>query len=662
MVMTKLSVIIVNYNVKYFLEQCLLSVFKATQKVSTEVFVVDNNSVDGSCDMVREKFPQVILIENKTNTGFAKANNQAIRIAKGEYVLLLNPDTVVEEDTFKKCVDFMDAHTDAGGLGVYMIDGKGNFLPESKRGLPTPAVAFCKIFGLSALFPKSMIFGRYHLGFLNKNKTHAVDILSGAFMMMRKSALDKVGLLDEDFFMYGEDIDLSYRITQGGFRNYYFPETKIIHYKGESTRKSSVNYVMVFYKAMAIFARKHFSNQNAKLFSMLINFAVYLRATLAIITRIAKRIFAPAADALFIYGGFVLIKIYWENNYKAFHYPEIYDTLFIPAYVTVWLLGIYLSGGYDKPLKLSKIVRGLISGTVFILVVYALLPEIYRFSRALILLGTAWASLATISFRIIMNAIGFKIYSFENNEKKRVVIVGEEQEGNRVLGLMQMSEVNFNFIGFVNSNGESNSTSYSPDNYRIGSLNQLDEIIEIYKIDEVIFCAKNISANTIINNMLNHAGTNVEYKIAPEESVFIIGSNSINDTGSLYFVDLNAINSTANKRNKRLLDVLISVLFTITLPVNIILVKNRWHYLKNLFNVIAGKLTWVSFANTGSGLSAKFKKGVLSPLDGLKNFKPDRQTTDRLNMLYAKEYSVYEDLSIILKNIKSLGRKSVDKS
>ncbi|GIV44270.1 MAG: hypothetical protein KatS3mg035_1393 [Bacteroidia bacterium] len=229
----KLSVIIVNYNVRHFLEQCLHSVMKAAKGLSVEVFVVDNNSVDNSLEMVREKFPEVKIIANKENVGFSRANNHALRIAKGEYQLLLNPDTVVEEDTFKKVIDFMDNHPDAGGLGVYMIDGKGNFLPESKRGLPTPLVAFYKIFGLSALFPKSKIFGKYHLGYLDKEKIHEVEILSGAFMLMRKAALDKVGLLDEDFFMYGEDIDLSYRIIKGGYKNYYFPETRIIHYKGE---------------------------------------------------------------------------------------------------------------------------------------------------------------------------------------------------------------------------------------------------------------------------------------------------------------------------------------------------------------------------------------------------------------------------------------------
>jgi len=196
----KLSVIIVNYNVKYFLEQCLISVFNSGKSIPMEVFVVDNNSVDGSVDMVREKFPQVNLIANNDNPGFSKANNQAIRISEGEYVLLLNPDTVVEGDTFTRCLDYMDEHPGAGALGVKMLDGKGKFLPESKRGLPTPAVAFYKIFGLSALFPKSKRFGRYHLGYLAENEINTVDVLPGAFMLIRKSALDKTGLLDEDFF------------------------------------------------------------------------------------------------------------------------------------------------------------------------------------------------------------------------------------------------------------------------------------------------------------------------------------------------------------------------------------------------------------------------------------------------------------------------------
>ena len=255
----KVSIVIVNYNVRDFLEQCLRSVFRATGGIDSEVFVVDNHSVDGSQAMVRDKFPQVNLIENHQNLGFSKANNQALRLVKGEYVLVLNPDTLLEEETIRKCIFFMDSHPEAGALGVKMINGKGKFLPESKRALPTPAVAFYKMFGLAKLFPKSQKFGKYHLSYLDKDKIHSVEILCGAFMFIRKEALNKAGLFDEDFFMYGEDIDLSYRLIKAGYLNYYFPESTIIHYKGESTRKSSVNYVLMFYKAMLVFTGKHFS-------------------------------------------------------------------------------------------------------------------------------------------------------------------------------------------------------------------------------------------------------------------------------------------------------------------------------------------------------------------------------------------------------------------
>jgi GT2 family glycosyltransferase len=307
----KLSVIIVNYNVRFFLEQCLLSVLGATGGIEAEVFVVDNNSVDGSTAMVREKFPTVNLIENGENLGFSIANNIAIRKAAGEYVLLLNPDTVVEEDTFVKSLAYMDAHPDCGVVGVKMIDGKGNFLPESKRGLPTPWVAFHKMFGLSKLFPQSRMFGRYNLSYLDADKIHDVDVLCGAFMLIRKRALDSAGLLDENFFMYGEDIDLSYRIQQAGFRVVYFPYTTIIHYKGESTRKGSLNYVYLFYKAMQTFVRKHFSGQGAWWFHVAINTAIYIRAALSVVKRVLLALLLPFLDVLLISAGVVLLSRLW---------------------------------------------------------------------------------------------------------------------------------------------------------------------------------------------------------------------------------------------------------------------------------------------------------------------------------------------------------------
>ena len=256
---TGLSIVIVNYNVRHFLEQALHSIRKSVVNFEIEVWVVDNHSTDSSVAMVKKLFPEVHLIQNDQNLGFSRANNQALEKASGEFVLLLNPDTLLQEDTLQKCWDHMKSNLNAGAVGVKMLDGSGQFLPESKRGFPSPMVAFYKAFGLSGLFPRSRIFNRYHLGFLDENEMHEVDVLCGAFMFIRKEALDKAGLLDEQFFMYGEDIDLSRRIQENGYQIHYLPETHIIHFKGESTKKGSLNYVITFYRAMILFCPEVFS-------------------------------------------------------------------------------------------------------------------------------------------------------------------------------------------------------------------------------------------------------------------------------------------------------------------------------------------------------------------------------------------------------------------
>lgn len=286
-----LSVIIVNYNVKYFLEQCLCSVRKAvaantqeTGRRNVEVWVVDNNSTDNSIEYLQMKFPFVQFIKNTVNLGFSKANNQGVREAKGKYILFLNPDTIVPEDAFTKCIAFMEATPDAGALGVQMIDGTGQYLKESKRGFPSLWVSFCKMSGLTRWFPTSKIFARYYMGHLSNQETHRIDILSGAFMMVKKEVLDRTGGFDEQFFMYGEDIDLSYRIQRAGFTNYYFSDCTIIHFKGESTRKDS-KYVRQFYKAMVQFVQKHFHGELAWFYTGLLEAVIWLRAAITVVSR-----------------------------------------------------------------------------------------------------------------------------------------------------------------------------------------------------------------------------------------------------------------------------------------------------------------------------------------------------------------------------------------
>ena len=646
----KISVIIVNYNVEYFLEQCLNAVFAALKDVQGEVFVVDNDSIDHSVSMVREKFPAVKLIANKKNVGFSKANNQAINQASGEYILLLNPDTVVEEDTFVKCIDFMDKNPEAGGLGVRMIDGKGNFLPESKRGLPTPSVAFYKIFGISRLFPKSKRFGRYHLGFLSQFETNEVDVLSGAYMFMRKAALDKVGLLDESFFMYGEDIDLSYRITKGGYKNYYFPETQIIHYKGESTKKSSINYVFVFYRAMVIFAKKHFSQKNAKLFSFLINLAIYFRAGLALLSRFIKKAFLPIVDFGISILLLVLITKIWEKEHIAF--PIEIIKYAIPSYALVWLLSIYYSGGYDKPIRLINALKGTIIGTAIILIVYALLPKDLQFSRLYILLGASLILSYFIFSRVLLHFSIGKKFDLKEVSNKRFGIIGSTKEVERVQGILKQSSNNIEEIIVISP------TRDDSDNV-VGSLEQLDQIVHIHKLDELIFCAKDISAEAIIKWMSKIASEDLEFKIAQPNSLYLIGSNSVDTSGDLYALEIDKITRSENKRNKRTFDFLLSILFLLVSPVLCLFYKNKSTYFKNLFNIFLGNKSFVGYylgENIDRLKLPKIKQGILHPFDEILASKKQQDLMFKLNLIYAKDYSIFKDFKILWKNWLKLDR------
>ena len=621
---------------------------EALKHVEGEVFVVDNHSIDGSVEMVRAKFPEVQLIANKDNVGFSKANNQALRIAKGEYHLLLNPDTIVEEMTFKEVVDFMDAHPDAGGLGVKMIDGKGNFLPESKRGLPTPKDAFYKIFGLSRLFPRSKRFGRYHLSYLDKDQTHEIEILSGAFMLMRKEALDKVGLLDEDFFMYGEDIDLSYRIVLGGYKNYYFPGTRIIHYKGESTKKSSVNYVFVFYNAMIIFARKHFSSKNARIYSALINLAIYFRASLAVANRLFKKMLLPLVDMSVIIFGLFLIAFQYEKI-EGIDIPDDLLWYALPIYGVAWFLAQFFTGGYDKPIRLFRNIAGSAVGTALILMAYALLSKDYQFSRLIVLLGGSWvllyylASRALLHFTVPSHRIG-------GDKNKKFAIVGEMEEAERVSQLLQQTNSRIQSIEFL-------SVEPSSDKSYTGSLNQLDQIIDIRKIDEVIFCAKYVASDQIISKMLELEGKDVDFKIAQPETSFLIGSNSIDSQGDLYVLDINRINKPSNRRNKRTIDLVLALLFILLSPVLMWGFKQKGKFMGNMFRVLLGSLSFVGYTRIEHVSNLKLpqiKRGILSSRLMVPDAQLDQDGISRLNLIYAKNHSYLMDLKIIFRNFSKL--------
>jgi len=648
----KLSVVIVNYNVRHFLDQCLQSVYKSIGSMDAEVFVVDNHSVDGSIEMIQEFYPQVKLIANKDNVGFSKANNQAILASKGEYVLLLNPDTVVEEDTFIKCVDFMDSHEDAGAMGVKLIDGKGKFLPESKRGLPTPKVAFYKISGISRLFPRSSQFGKYHMGHLPENETNSIEVLSGAFMFIRRKALDQAGLLDEDFFMYGEDIDLSYRITKIGYRIYYHPQTRVIHYRGESTKKSSVNYVFVFYQAMIIFANKHFMPNQAKLYGLIIRFAVYLRASLSVIHRLVLKLWLPVVEVIVFFIGMLFLKDYWAAK-SGVYYPYEFIRVAMPLYIASWVGASWISGAYDRPLRLIRSLRGIVGGTILIFLVYALLDEQFRYSRFLTLMGAAWAAVSATSLRIIVNILKYHSLFPETVEMKRILVVGEKTEADRVTALLNQSPIKTSYLGIVNpGNTQSNQAHYN------GELKDLKEMVEIFRINEIIFCGKDLTSAQIMDQMMHINHPELEYKIAPPESLYIIGSNSIQSNGDIYTVGLNAVDKQSNRRKKRLFDIVSSLVLLVLYPVVCFLIKDPLGLLKNILTVLIGRYTWVGYAPGAREKSLPYvKPGVLHPMDPFSSKSQDQTFLLQANILYAKDYRLQHDLAIMLPAFKALGRK-----
>ena len=641
-----LSVVIVNYNVVFFLEQCLNSVFAASKNLNVQIFVVDNNSVDGSINMLKENFSSVVLIENKENVGFSKANNQAIKRANSPYVLLLNPDTVIEEDTFDKSIDFMNSNSDCGGLGLRMLDGKGNFLPESKRGFPSPSVAFYKIFGLSYLFPKSQKFGRYHLGFLSEFEVNEVDVLSGAFMLLRTVTLEKVGLLDEQFFMYGEDIDLSYRIKLGGYKNYYFPETKIIHYKGESTKKSSVNYVFVFYKAMILFAKKHFSNKNANLFSFAINLAIYMRASLSLINRFVKKIATPFLNAVLTYSALFFIADYWRN--AAIQFPEYVFYISIPLYIFVFILFAWLIGVYDKGIRNHIIWKATIFASIFILVVYALLPKDWQFSRLFILTASLVFVLQHYLVLITQNLLKTHKIGLPSTPKKHFAIIGDQAEFIRVKKILELTYPTIESIIGV----------YIDENYEeaSGSNLQLNEIIQVHTINEIIYCAKDVSAKDIIEGMTKIESQDIEFKIAQPNTSYLIGSNSIDNSGDFYALNFSALSKPENIRSKRLFDFFFSIILLLLSPILLVIIKFKAKFISNLFRILSGKKSFVGYLNQSDGTKTnlpKIKPGILEPFSVSEELTIDKK--EELNLLYAKEYSFIFDFEVLVRKWKLLG-------
>ncbi len=521
----ELSIVIVNYNVKEFLTQCLDSIFKSQTQYNYEVIVVDNSSRDSGRDEICSTFEHISWIDNSENVGFGRANNQGFSRAKGVYTLILNPDTVLQEDTLEKCISYLLAHPEVGGLGIKGLEGSGQFLPESKRALPTPLVALWKITGLSAIFPKSSVFARYHLGHLSPEENHEVDILVGCFMMVPTQLLLSVGGFDPQYFMYGEDIDLSYELQKTGHKNIYFSDSQIIHYKGESTKRGSLNYVRMFYKAMVLFAKKQFTGSSAAAYSLLIYSGIYLRATLAIVARLGKSTFTPLLDAAVLFAVLNTIKSYWEQNHRFINggsYPDLYTYTIQGSYVLVWLFGLWLSGVYFKNNRPIVMVRSMIVTTLFIGFTYGLLPDELRFSRALLLLGALGGLSAMLGWRAVLSVLSGKPMFEGATKQPRILFFGSKYSKGALDDILHSS-------GIIPSFYWEEIPNFNNDDW----LLKLQALVRLHRINELIVDVSEVS-NTRLISILTSLGEQTSVKSLMPEQKFIIGSDSSLTQGTTY--------------------------------------------------------------------------------------------------------------------------------
>ncbi len=649
--LVKVSVIIVNYNVKYFLEVCLHSVLRAGEGIDLEVIVVDNDSKDGSVQMVKDKYPSVKLIANTINTGFSKANNQGVAIAKGEYILFLNPDTVMPENFFHNTVAYMDATPVAGALGPRLIDGKGQFAPDSKKSFPSLSVALFKTTGLNKLFSKSSFFNKYYSVHIDEHEVAEVDVLSGCCMLVRREAMQKAGgAFDEDYFMYCEDVDLSYRINKAGYKNIYYPKAELIHYKGESTRKATLSYVRIFNEALITFVKKHYTKQNAALFILFINIGIILRAIFGVVKQVLKVLRMPLFDALVMFATLWFMKEFWVVHVKNIMPVPVSSVIAtFPVYVLLWGISLYLNGAYDQPYRALRVIRGMIIGTIIILAYYGLLSPELRYSRAIIIFSGFVGTVLMLMLHEALYRLGvFKFIPYDKLPRK-AIIVGEQNTYQQTAATLRQVHYAPELSGRV-----------SPTRAQHDALSTLDNmkaLIYTAGIDEVIFCVNGLTYTEIFRQM-QYCGERYDYKIHLPGSNSFVGSNSSHTSGDLYTIDRRYnLASFTHLRNKRMLDIFVSVMLLILSPVLVCFNKKPWHFIVNIFSVLIGNKTWVGYAKTDELLELlpSIKPSVLPPYNILANYNPTENVKNQLNALYARQYTPATDINLMLNNFKYLG-------
>lgn len=648
--MTDLSIIVVNYNVKEFLFNLLVSIEKASKDLQTEIIIVDNASEDGSVEFIKEKFPQVTLIENDTNLGFSKANNLGLKIATGKYILLLNPDTLVQENTFTEMIKFFEEHPDAGMSGCKILNPDGTLQLACRRSFPGPWTSFSKVTGLSSLFPKSKLFARYNLTYLNENEINEVDAISGSFMMIRKEVYEKIGGLDEIFFMYGEDLDWCYRVQKAGYKVYYVPATQILHYKGESTKRSSLDETKFFYQAMHLFVRKHLAT--SFLVEIILRSAIFIRRIFAFIGRYNLIFVSALLDLLF----FNLSLYFAEHTYLYFRdwrgFPDITLGIVysIPVFVHI-VIAFSLKIYKQHSLSLLKNFSAIIASFIFLSSLTYFFKD-FAYSRGVLILAYIYIAF-TLSLWRIFYKIFFKL-GLPNYEKSltRALVVGTGSSSISVAEKLKSRTISSHqIVGLVSSSVKEINNKVNGFEV-VGYIGTISKIIREKKISEIIFPPEGISYNEMMTIVSVCQKENVEFKLAGSDVNFLVGKSSVSMLDDLSLINIQYnLSKPLHRFIKNIFDFFLSSLLTIVIFLPFQILKFAFSdrhiskFINNIPAVLIGRKSFVG--------PEKFYRpqNLYIGKEGLTGFwfieEEIEENKEKLDIFYAKNQSIWLDLEIL---------------
>ena len=657
-----LSIIIVNYNVKEFLQNLIHSIEKASTKITKEIIVIDNASDDGSVEFLKEKFPQIRLIANKINLGFGKANNIGLKEAKGKYILLLNPDTIVAEDTFEKMLEFFDKNSEAGLAGCKILNPDGTLQLACRRSFPGPWTSFTKVSGLSSLFPKSKLFARYNLTYLDENQSYEVDAISGSFMMMRKEVYEKVGGFDEQFFMYGEDLDICYRIQKAGFKVFYVHTTQIIHYKGESTKRSSLDETKVFYNAMHLFVKKHLSS--SFLVGLILRSAIGIRSSLGFIGVRKLIIISAILDFLFFdlslwFAEKIYLNLTDWRGFPQFAIPIVYT---IPAVIQI--LASLMIGNYKKDkISVSKTLTAIFI-SLPILTSLTFFFKDFAFSRAIVLITYVFVILLLPLWRIFTKLI-LKIGLIDDTAKiNRTLVVGVDEASLQIGKKLRKKKTDrrtvVGLIGFSNKVIGNKIDAFEI----IGTDQNIRRVIRENKINEIIFSSDSMTYNKMMEIVGKCRNDDVEFKIVGSHLDFIVGKTAVTMLDDMPLIELNY--NIANPKTK-----LIKTIFDYSIALPSLFLVYPFIYFKQKVaktqsdfskfilafpQVITGKVSLV-----GPQKSEDIKNKFLGKI-GLTGYwyieSANIEELDKMDFYYAKNQNIWLDIDIILKSLTKMWSKN----